>query len=171
MYIQKPSHAWKYEVGDRTLEQGFFDHYRTIIERKIFYRRYDPWGRSFYAAQENPFSCELGEAFYLTFDTTLSRGHAGYVWVDAASFESGSSLDFRPDPELVPIVLARAKFCVEQGIPYSVLERTDCDSLTRWLYTDERWNRQLVTTAGGLLLAAVAFAFVNSLGPEKRRRI
>lgn len=48
---------------------------------------------------------------------------------------------------------------------------TNCDSLTRWLYADERWNRQLVTVAGGLLLGAVAVAFVNSFGPQQRRRI
>jgi hypothetical protein len=170
MYFRKPSHPWKYEVGDRTLEPGFFDHYRTIIESKIFYRRYDPWGQPFYVEQENPFSGEQGEALYLTFDTTLGRGHAGYEWIDAVPFESRSSLDIRPAAELVPSVLARAQYCVEQGVPYSVLDRTDCDSLTRWLYTDERWNRQLVTVAGGLFLGALAVAFVNSFGSEQQSR-
>jgi hypothetical protein len=169
MYIQKPSHAWKYEAGDRTLEPGLFDHYRTIIERRIVYRRYDPWGQPFYAEEGNPFSSERGEAFYLTFDTRLSRGHAAYEWIDAVAFETESSLDFRPAAESVPAVLARARYCVEQGIPYSVLERTDCDSLTRWLYTDERWNRQLVTVAGGLILGAVAAACVSSFGPQQSR--
>jgi hypothetical protein len=45
MYIEKSSCEWKYEIGDRTLEAGIFEHYRAIIQRQIFYRRYDAWGQ------------------------------------------------------------------------------------------------------------------------------
>jgi hypothetical protein len=169
MYIEKASHDWKYEVGDRTLEAGLFDHYRAIIQRQIFYRRYDAWGQPFYAAEEQ-FIGEQGEPFYFTFDTTLSRGYPAYLWVSAIEFEKKSSLDFRPPAEFVPMVLAKAHVCVEQQVPYSVLQQTDCDSLTRWLYTDERWNRQLATTVGGFVLATLVFAAIDSFGPQKRRR-
>jgi hypothetical protein len=90
--------------------------------------------------------------------------------VSAAEFEKTSSLDFRPPTELVPMVLARAQVCVDRQVPYSVLKQTDCDSLTRWLYTDERWNRQVATTVGGAVLATLVFAFVDTFGPKKRRR-
>src|ERR1035441_979282 len=89
IYIEKSGHEWKYEVGDR-----------TIIQRQIFYRRYDAWGQPFYTAEEECFG-EKGEPFYLTFDTTLSRGYPAYTWVSAAEFEKTSSLDFRPPTELV----------------------------------------------------------------------
>src|SRR5580693_3860557 len=95
MYIEKSGHEWQYEVGDRTLEAGLFDHYRTIVQRQIFYRRYDAWGQPFYAAGEQCFG-EQGEPFYFTFDTTLSRGYPAYTWVSAAEFEKTSILDFRP---------------------------------------------------------------------------
>jgi hypothetical protein len=169
MYVEKASRDWNYEVGDRTLETGLFDHYRAIIQRQIFYRRYDAWGQPFYAAQEQ-FIGEQGELFYFTFDTTLSRGYPSYSWVNAIEFEKKSSLDFRPPAEFVPMVLAKAHVCVEQQVPYSVLQQTDCDSLTRWLYTDERWNRQLATTVGGFVLATLVFAVIDSFGPQKRRR-
>lgn len=169
MYIDKSVHKWKYQVGDRTLEPGLFDHYRAIIQRQIFYRRYDGLGQPFYVAQEEFFG-ELGDPFYLTFDTTLSRGYPAYVWVDAVEFEKASSLDFRPPEELVPVVLAKAQLCVAKQVLYSVLKQTDCDSLTRWLYTNERWNRQLAATVGGLVLTTLAFAVVDSFGPQKRRR-
>lgn len=169
MYIEKSAHEWKYEVGDRTLEPGVFDHYRAIIQRQIFYRRYDAWGQPFYTAEEQFFG-EQGEPSYLTFDTTLSRGYPAYSWVNAVEFEKTSGLDFRPPAEFVPMVLAKAQVCVEQQVPYSVLKQTDCDSLTRWLYTNERWNRQLATTVGGLVLTTLVFAFVDSLEPQKRRR-
>ncbi|HTW67614.1 MAG TPA: hypothetical protein VME17_23520 [Bryobacteraceae bacterium] len=93
-----------------------------------------------------------------------------YSWVNAVEFEETSSLDFRPPAEFVPMVLAKAQVCVEQQVPYSVLKQTDCDSLTRWVYMDERWNRQLATTVGGLVLATLVFAVVDSFGPQKRRR-
>jgi hypothetical protein len=169
MYIEKSGHEWKYEVGDRTLEAGLFDHYRTIVQRQIFYRRYDVWGQPFYTAEEQYFG-EQGEPFYLTFDTTLSRGYPAYTWVNTIEFEKTSSLDFRPPTELVPVVLAKAQICVNQQVPYSVLKQTDCDSLTRWLYTDERWNRQVATTVGGAVLATLVLALVDGLGPQKRRR-
>ena len=169
MYIDKSDHNWKYQAGDRTLEPGLFDHYRAIIQRQIFYRRYDAWGQPFYIAQEQFFG-EQGDPFYLTFDTTLSRGYPAYTWVNAVEFENASSLDFRPPAELVPVVLSKAQLCVEQPVPYSVLKQTDCDSLTRWLYTNERWNRQLAATVGGLVLTTLVFAVVDSFGPQKRRR-
>lgn len=169
MYIEKSGYQWKYDVGDRTLETGLFDHYRTIIRRQIFYRRYDAWGQPFYAAEEQFFG-EQGEPFYCTFDTTLSRGYPAYSWVSADEFERASSLDFRPPAEFVPMVLAKAQVCVDQQVPYSVLKQTDCDSLTRWLYTNERWNRQLATTVGGAVLATLFFAVVDTFGPKKRRR-
>jgi len=169
MYIGNSVHKWKYEVGDRTLEPGLFDHYRTIIQKQILYRRHDAWGQPFYAAEARCFG-EQGEPFYRTFDTTLSRGYPAYTWVNAVEFEKTSGLDFRPPAELVPMVLAKAQVCVEQQVLYSVLKQTDCDSLTRWLYTDERWNRQVATTVGGAILATLVFAVVDSFGPQKRRR-
>jgi hypothetical protein len=169
MYIKNPVHEWKYELGDRTLEPRLFDHFRTIIQRQIFYQRYDVYGQPFYA-QDRAFFGEQGEPFYLTFDTSLSRGYPAFTWVSAVEFENKSSLDFRPPADLVPVVLARAEVCVQQQVPYSVLNQTDCDSLTRWLYTDERWNRQLATTIGSLVLGTLAFAIVDTLGPQKRPR-
>ena len=106
----------------------------------------------------------------LTFDTNLTRGYPAYTWVSAVEFEHQSSLDFRPPSELVPIVLAKAQLCVDQQVPYSVLNQTDCDSLTRWLYTNERWNKQLATTLGGAVIATIAVALVDSFKPQKRYR-
>ena len=67
------------------------------------------------------------------------------------------------------MALAKAQVCVDHKVPYSVLKQTDCDSLTRWLYTNERWNRQLATTVGGAVLATLVFALVDTFGPKKRR--
>jgi hypothetical protein len=46
------------------------------------------------------------------------------------------------------MVLAKAQICVNQQVPYSVLKQTDCDSLTRWLYTDERWESASCNDSG-----------------------
>lgn len=132
MYIDNPQHDWRYEVGDRTVELGLFDHYRTIVQRQVFYRRQDAYGQPFYVESPALFG-EAGEPFYLTFYTSLSRGFPAYTWVGALEFEGKSNLDFRPPAEFVPVVLARAAICVQQQVPYSVLNQTDCDSLTRWL--------------------------------------
>ncbi|HLG95295.1 MAG TPA: hypothetical protein VKX49_03170 [Bryobacteraceae bacterium] len=169
MYISKSTHEWKYEVGDRTLESSLFAHYRAIIQRRLFYRCYDAWGQPFYSEQEPVFGGQ-GDPFYLTFDTNLTRGYPAYTWVDAVEFEKQSSLDFRPPLELVPSVLAKAQLCVDQQVPYSVLQQTDCDSITRRLYTNERWNKQLATVVGSAALATLAVAIVDSLKPQKRRR-
>jgi hypothetical protein len=170
MYIKSPSDEWKYEVGDRTLEPGLFHHYRTIINRQVFYKRQDVYGQAFFA-EDQAFFGEQGEPFYLTFDTSLSRGHPAYTWVGAVEFENKSSLDFRPPANFVQVVLAKAQVCVERQVPYSVFNQTDCDSLTRWLYTNERWNKQLATTIGSVVLGTLALAIVDTLvGPQKRRR-
>jgi hypothetical protein len=66
------------------------------------------------------------------------------------------------------MVLAKAQVCAEQQVPYSVLKQTDCDSLTRRLYTNERWNRQVATTVW--FSPRYRFAVVDSFGPQKRRR-
>jgi hypothetical protein len=169
MHFEKSAHDWKYEIGDRTLEAGFFNHYRAIVQRQLFYRRFDVLGRPFHEAEEQFFG-EQGEPFYNTFDTTLSRGRPAYTRVNAVEFEEKSSLDFRPALEFVPIVLAKAQACVEQQVPYSILNQTDCDSLTRWLYTNERWNRQVAASVGVLVLATLVCAVVDGLRPAKRRR-
>ena len=169
MYIHENQCEWKYEVGDRTLEPGLFDHYRTIVGSQVFYLRYDAHGQAFYEATPR-FWGEPGQAFYLTFDTSLRRGYPAYTWVDAAEFEKKSNLDFRPPAELVPTVLAKAGLCVQMRLPYSVPKQTDCDSLTRWLYTNERWNKQMATTVGGLVLSTLAFAIADSIAPQKHRR-
>jgi hypothetical protein len=54
----------------------------TVIGRQIFYRRCDAWGQPFYTAEEQYFG-EQGEPFYITFDTTLSRGYPAYAWVNS----------------------------------------------------------------------------------------
>jgi hypothetical protein len=169
MYINNPSHKWKHEAGDRTVEPGLFDHYRTIVNRRIVFKRHNVYGQLFYA-KDRAFFVEQGEPFYFTFDTSLSRGYPAYTWVSAVEFENKSSLDFRPPADFVPVVLAKAQACVEQQVPYSVLNQTDCDSLTRWLYTNERWNKQVAATIGRLVLGTLAFAVVETFGPQKRRR-
>jgi hypothetical protein len=90
--------------------------------------------------------------------------------INVVEFESKSSLDFRPPPNFVPVMPAKAQVCVEQQVLYSVLNQTDFDSLTRWLYTNERWNKQIATTIGSVVLGTLSFAIIDTLGPQKRWR-
>jgi hypothetical protein len=113
------------------VEPGFPDHHLRIIQQ----------------LHEN------GVRWYLIFDTSLTGRVSDYKWRLADDLESKSRLEKRPDPDDVEAILERTASC--RYILYSLLARTDCESLQRWIHTGneaDRWSPQVLIGVG---LAAV----------------
>jgi hypothetical protein len=143
---------WKYLEGDWVMSPswaGLVDHHLRITGRLID----GNW-----------------ERWYQVFDTTLTRGYADYSWLRAGEFENESRLVNRPDWACVAGTLQRTAYC--QNVPYSIPNRTDCESLQRWIHTgleQYRWNPQIWTLVA-TLVGGVAIAYFNTNEKPKRRK-
>lgn len=138
--------SWKYQSGDWVVEPGLPDHHLRIIER---------------------FIDANGAPWYTIFDTSLRVDYGDYRWRHADELEPRSRLKARPDPDAVPAILARTLSCC--GIGWSMLARTDCESIQGWIQSgneDDRWSPQVCMGIGAGLLGAIAL--VNNL-PQQRR--
>ena len=95
-----------------------------------------------------------GVRWYRIFDTSLRERYSDYKWRQADELESKSGLEKRPNPGDVEAILRRAAAC--RYILYSLLARTDCESLQQWIHTgkeNDRWSPQFWGGIGGLGLA------------------
>ena len=133
--------SWKYQAGDWVVEPGFPDHHLRIIEQH--------WDRE-------------GVRWYVIFDTSLTGQYSDYKWCPANELESQSRFEARPHPNDVPAIRQRTESC--RYILYSLLARTDCESLQRWIHTgaeDDRWSPQV--WIGGLgIVGMIALACAKS---------
>jgi hypothetical protein len=127
---------WKYGQADWVVESGFPDHHLRII-RQLF---------------------QDGVRWYLVFNTSLAGRFSDYKWRRASELESKSRLEKRPDANDVEAILKRAASC--RYILYSLLARTDCESLQRWIHTGDegdRWSPQVWKGIGGGVLLTILF--------------
>lgn len=132
-----PVEPWNYEAGDWVVEPGLPDHHLRIV-------------RQFW---DGNVRC------YLTFDTSLRDVYAEYRVRLADELESKSFLRARPRHDQVPAILERTEFC--RGIGWSMLARTDCESIQGWIHSGDeadRWSSQvwigIGAVLGGIVLAA-----------------
>jgi hypothetical protein len=138
---------WPYLPGDLISTPGFLNlwtHWGIVVEN-TYHEDWRPVTR--------------------VFDTTLTRGFSGFTALEAFEGGNGSKLEVRPAPALVRGILERTSRCV--GVPYSLLKQTDCESLTRLIFSGEQWSGQ-VNFWLTLGLASVVVALLNQ--PEKRRK-
>jgi hypothetical protein len=114
---------WKYQAGDWVVEPGLPDHHLRVIEQ-------------FFDAN--------GARWYTIFDTSLREQYGDYRWRNAEELERLSNLKARPEPQDLPAILARAASC--RGIAWSMLARTDCESIQGWIHSgdeSDRWSAQV----------------------------
>jgi hypothetical protein len=77
---------------------------------------------------------------YQVFDTTLSRGLADFVWMDAAELERNYELVMSAYNDYhANVIIARC--CALRGLWYSFSARTDCESLQRLIQTGQEIDR------------------------------
>ena len=100
-----------------------------------------------------------GQRWYQIFDTTLTGGYADYDLVPADHFEKESRLVNRPDWDWVAAILERTAKC--RYVPYSIPNRTDCESVQWWIHGGHRWNLQISTLLAALV-GGVASAYFNT---------
>ena len=141
---------WRYRGADWVVEPGFPNHHLRII-------------RQFYDVK--------GVRWYQIFDTSLTERYSDYKWRCADELESKSRLEARPHPDDVPAILQRPDF--SRYIPYSILARTDCESLQRWIHTgaeDDRWSPQVwKAVAGAVISGSIALACSQPKRRQTRR--
>jgi len=138
--------SWKYESGDWVEEPGLPDHHLRIVQQVLDANNV---------------------RWYSIFDTSFGDGYAEYRWRPANELESKSRLKARPEPDEVPAVLERTAFC--RGIGWSLLARTDCESIQGWIQSgseNDRWSPQVWMGIGLGVLGAFAWAS----GQPKQRR-
>jgi hypothetical protein len=139
---------WKYEAGDWVVEPGLPDHHLRIVQQVL----------------------DANARWYLIFDTNLfTEGYGNHKWRGADELEWKSRLGARPHPNDVPAVLERTASC--RFIKYSILARTDCESLQRWIHSGEerdRWSPQVWIGAG--LFGAVILAYAQPKQGRSRYR-
>jgi hypothetical protein len=139
--------SWKYESGDWVVEPGLPDHHLRIVQQ-------------FLDAQN--------VRWYGIFDTSLRENYGDYRWRQANELEPKSRLKARPEPDQVPAILERTAFC--RGIEWSMLARTDCESIQGWIHSgneNDRWSPQVWMGIGLGVLGVIALA---SGQPKQRRR-
>ena len=137
---------WKYEVGDWVVEPGLPDHHLRIVQQF--------WDGSI--------------LWYRIFDTSLREHHGDYRWRQAIELEARSYLKTRPAADQIPAILERTERC--RLIEWSILGRTDCESIQGWIHTGEekdRWSPQVWIGIGLGVFGAIAVA---SNQPPQRRR-
>lgn len=136
---------WKYEVGDWVVEPGLPDHHLRIVQQFV----------------DGNLAC-----WYGIFDTSLKNMYGDYRWRQANELEPKSRLKARPQPDQVPAILERTEFC--RGIEWSMLARTDCESIQGWIHSgneQDRWSPQVWIGIGAGALAAIA---LSSRRPTRR---
>jgi hypothetical protein len=141
---------FKYSAADWVKENGFPHHHLRIIARHV----------------DNH-----GQRWYTIFDTTLKRGHADYDWRWADVLEANSELV--KSAENVDHARAILQRCAKLRYwAYSVLQRTDCESLQGYIQTakeEDRWCPQLWKTIGVVLSGSLLVAAINNHQQEQQR--
>ena len=140
---------WKYESGDWVVEPGLPEHHLRIVQRfqQIFDGNVVRW--------------------YSIFNTSLREHHGDYKWRQANELESKSRLKMRPDADQVPAILERTEQC--RFIQWSILARTDCESIQGWIHSGDeadRWSSQVWIGIGAGVLSVIVLA-ANQ--PKQRR--
>jgi hypothetical protein len=147
LWTQVQVGVWNYGPADHVVEPGFPDHHLRIIQQHY---------------------ADDGVRWYLIFDTSLRERFSDYKWRRADELESRSRLEKRPNPGDVEAILKRAGAC--RYILYSLLARTDCESLQRWIHTGDegdRWSPQVWIGAGAVV---GSLALILAQPKPKRRR-
>jgi len=114
--------VWSFRAGDWVVEKGVPNHHLRIIEQ---------------------FTDALGIRFYVVFETSQRDKFSGFRYRNAEQLESTATWKMGAGNELDAIVERARRAC---GIPYSILARTDCESLQRWIQSgkeEDRWSTQL----------------------------
>jgi len=134
---------WKYEVGDWVVEPGLPNHHLRVVRHFVNLGPLD-----FRPVR-----------WYGIFDTNLlERGGGDYSWRLADELEHTSFLNARPAPGQVPEILKRTEQC--RHLPWSIMNRTDCESIQRWIHSgdeNDRWSPQVLLGVG-TAIAALVFA-------------
>jgi len=141
---------WKYQAGDWVVEPGFPNHHLRIIDSLI---------------DDNHIR------WYLIFDTTMRDGFSDFRWRHADALESTSKLEARPRPEDVPAIIERA--IQVRYLLYSILSRTDCETLQRWIHTgmeQVRWSPQVWTGIAATVIGSLFIAASQQPAPRRQRR-
>lgn len=119
--------VWSFQAGDWVVEKGIPDHHLRIIEQ---------------------FTDALGIRFYIVFETSLRDKFSGLRYRNAEQLESKAAWKMGAGNDLDAILERARRAC---GIPYSILARTDCESLQRWIQSgkeEDRWSTQLWLALG-----------------------
>jgi hypothetical protein len=143
------SGIWRYEAADWVVEPGLIDHHLRIVRGFVNHE---------------------GVRTYQVFDTSLRVGFSDYSLRLADELESKSRLQSRPPVLQVPFILHRTELC--RYIDYSLLARTDCESLQRWIHTgneQNRWSPQ-VWTFVATVFGSIVVALVQHQPPQRIHR-
>lgn len=143
---------WKYEAADWVVEPGLPIHHLRIIQRLV---------------DSNSIR------WYSIFDTGLAQGQSDYSFRLADKLEANSRLESRPHSCDVGAILQRTEFC--RFCEYSFFDRTDCESLQRWIHSgdeSDRWSPQVLAgvAALGCLALYVNQPKVRQFRTQSRRR-
>lgn len=136
---------WNYQEGDWVVEPGLPDHHLRIVQ----------W-----------FVDGNLVRWYRVFDTSSRNVYGDYRWRLADELESKSRLKARPEPDRIPAILERTEQC--RFIEWSILARTDCESIQGWIHSgdeQDRWSPQ-VWIGVGLVAGVIALA-----SQPKQRRV
>lgn len=128
---------WNYQEGDWVVEPGIPDHHLRIVQRFV--------------------DGNLVR-WYRIFDTSPKDVYGDYRWRQADELEAKSRLKARPTPDQIPAILQRTEQC--RFIEWSILARTDCESIQGWIHSgdeQDRWSSQVwigVGVVGAIVLAS-----------------
>ena len=141
--------TWTCRSGDWVVEPGLPDHHLRIVQQLI----------------------DANDVrWYRIFDTSLRDVYGDYRWRQANELEPKSRLKTRPQPDQVPAILERTEFC--RGIGWSMLARTDCESIQGWIHSgneNDRWSPQVWIGIGAGVLSAIALASSQPKPTRSRR--
>jgi hypothetical protein len=129
----EPEPEFQFQDADWLTEGGLVTHHLRVYERGI---------------EE-----ATGRRTYTILDTRLQDQFSSFKVRYADDVEANAKLYHRSSPEEIPGI--KARMWQANGVAYSILKCTDCESLQRWIQTgrhEDRWSPQVVgwAVAGGV---------------------